>query len=223
MVCFSVWALYRNFMWISNILQLYLVHSTYDRFLCTRATMSCFGWSPLYPASNRLSIFPCCMTHKKLVLGIAGKLLSLQEWFTEFLLRPKCRNDWEKEKRLTTSSLQLLIFLDCWLIRVGLVQLGASRVHTKRSGVLLSAHLACALLKHFASQVRTLSILQLAPFPSAQVGQKTQHLCPTCALCFLHWHHTCCFCGAFYRQLSLVSDLTIFVLPINNTTVSKSI
>jgi hypothetical protein len=47
----------------------------------------------------------------------------------------------------------------------------------KRSGVLLSAHLACALLAHFASQMRTLSILQLAPFPSAQVGCKTQHLC----------------------------------------------
>jgi hypothetical protein len=50
---------------------------------------------------------------------------------------------------------------------------GVNKVRTMRSGVLLSAHLACALLAHFASQVRTLSILRLAPFPSAQVGRKT--------------------------------------------------
>ncbi len=62
---------------------------------------------------------------------------------------------------------------------------GVNKVCNMRSGVHLSVHLACALLAHFASQVRTLSILQLAPFPSAQVGRKTQHLCPTCALCFL--------------------------------------
>jgi hypothetical protein len=98
--------------------------------------------------------------------------------------------------------------------RVGLVQLGTSKVHTKQSGVLLSAHFACTLLAHFASQVRTLSMLRLAPFPSAQVGRKTQHLRPTCTLPFLHWNHTCHFCGAFYCQLLLDSDLTIFVLPI---------
>ncbi len=45
-------------------------------------------------------------------------------------------------------------------------------VHTVRSGVLQSAHLACALLAHFASQVCTLSILRLAPLPSAQEGAK---------------------------------------------------
>jgi hypothetical protein len=39
--------------------------------------------------------------------------------------------------------------------RVGLVRSGVSKVRTKRSGVLLSAHLACALLAHFASQART--------------------------------------------------------------------
>ncbi len=33
----------------------------------------------------------------------------------------------------------------------------------------LSVHLACTQLAHFASQVCTLLILQLAPFPSAQV------------------------------------------------------
>jgi hypothetical protein len=62
---------------------------------------------------------------------------------------------------------------------------GINKVLTMRSGVLLSVHLACALLVHFAGQVRTLSILQLAPFPSAQVGRKTQHLHPTCTLCYL--------------------------------------
>ncbi len=36
-----------------------------------------------------------------------------------------------------------------------LVRFGASVVHTKRSGALLSAHLACALLAHFASEVRS--------------------------------------------------------------------
>ncbi len=36
---------------------------------------------------------------------------------------------------------------------MGLVRSGASEVHTKRSGVLLSVHLACALLAHFTSQV----------------------------------------------------------------------
>jgi hypothetical protein len=61
---------------------------------------------------------------------------------------------------------------------------GDNKVPTMRSGVLLSLHLACALLVHFVSQVRTLSILRLAPFPSAQVGHKTQHLRPTCALHF---------------------------------------
>jgi hypothetical protein len=96
---------------------------------------------------------------------------------------------------------------------VSLVRSGASKVHTKWSGVLLSVHLACALLAHFASQVRTLSMLRLAPFPSAQVRCKTQHLHPTCALCFLHWNHTCRFCGAFYCQLLLDSDLPIFILP----------
>jgi hypothetical protein len=62
---------------------------------------------------------------------------------------------------------------------------GINEVCTMRSGVLLSAHLACALVVHFASQVRSLSILQLAPYPSAQVGRKTQHLRPTCTLRFL--------------------------------------
>ncbi len=42
---------------------------------------------------------------------------------------------------------------------------GINEVRTMRSGVLLSVHLACALLAHFASQVRTLLILRLAPFP----------------------------------------------------------
>ncbi len=49
--------------------------------------------------------------------------------------------------------------------------MGMSKVRTKRSGVLLIAHLACTILAHFASQVRTLSILQLAPFPSVQVSR----------------------------------------------------
>jgi hypothetical protein len=62
---------------------------------------------------------------------------------------------------------------------VGLVWSGTSKVRTKGSGALLSAHLACALLAHFASQGRTSSILQLAPFPSVQVGRNTQHLRPT--------------------------------------------
>jgi hypothetical protein len=43
-----------------------------------------------------------------------------------------------------------------WPNRVGLVRLGVSVVRTKRSGALLSAHLACALLAHFASKVRSL-------------------------------------------------------------------
>ncbi len=55
---------------------------------------------------------------------------------------------------------------------------GVNKVHTMRSEVLLSAHLACTLFVHFASQVHTLLILQLAPFPSVQVGRKTQHLQP---------------------------------------------
>ncbi len=63
---------------------------------------------------------------------------------------------------------------------------GVNKVRTMHSGVLLSEHLACVLLAHFASQVRTLLILQLAPFPSAKVGRKTQHLRPTCTLCFLY-------------------------------------
>ncbi len=62
---------------------------------------------------------------------------------------------------------------------------GINEVRTMQSGVLLSVHLACALLAHFASQVQTLSMLPLAPFPSAQVGRKTQHLRPTCTLDFL--------------------------------------
>jgi hypothetical protein len=84
------------------------------------------------------------------------------------------------------------IFFDLDLNRVGLVQLGESKVRTKRSGVLLSVHLACALLEHFAIQVRTLSILRLALFPSGQgkYGHKTQHLCPT---------HTTVFDGAYYE------------------------
>jgi hypothetical protein len=87
---------------------------------------------------------------------------------------------------------------------LGWVTYGSSR---------LSVHLACALLAHFANQVRTLSILRLAPFPSAQIGRKTQHLHPICTLCFLRWNHTRRFCGAFYHQLLLDSDLTIFILP----------
>ncbi len=39
--------------------------------------------------------------------------------------------------------------------RVGLVRSGASVVRTKWSGALLSAHLACALLAQFASEVRS--------------------------------------------------------------------
>jgi hypothetical protein len=62
---------------------------------------------------------------------------------------------------------------------------GVNEVRTMWSRVLLSAHLACTLLAHFDSQVCTLSILKLAPFPSAQVGRKTQLLHPTCALHFL--------------------------------------
>ncbi len=83
----------------------------------------------------------------------------------------------------------------------------------KQSGVLLSAHLACALLAHFASQVCTLSILWLVLFPSAQVERKIQYLHPTCALCFMHWNHTRLCCRAFYHQLLLASDLPTFVLP----------
>ncbi len=117
---------------------------------------------------------------------------------------------WTDEWANGRTDRQTEKLIQCWLGNL----IGSSR---------LSAHLAWALLAHFTSQVRTLSILQPAPFPSAQVGRKTQCLHPTCALCFLRWNHTRCFCGAFYRQLSLDSDLTIFVLPINNTTVSKSI
>ncbi len=65
------------------------------------------------------------------------------------------------------------------------VIIGVNKARTMQSGVLLSAHLACALFAHFASQVCTVSILWLAPFPSAQVGCKTQHLRPTCAVSFL--------------------------------------
>jgi hypothetical protein len=101
--------------------------------------------------------------------------------------------------------------------RVGLLRLGASKVRTKWSGALLSAHWACTLLAHFASQVRTLSMLLLAPFPSVQVGRKTQHLRPTCALHFLCWNHTCLFGRAFYCQLLLDSDLLIFFLPYCST------
>jgi hypothetical protein len=94
--------------------------------------------------------------------------------------------------------------------RVCLVRLGATVVRTKRSGALLKCALGCALLAHFASKVRSLQAkcalkigvprpsahlkapqtdLRLAPFPSAQVGCKTQHFCPTCALRFLRWNH----------------------------------
>ncbi len=98
--------------------------------------------------------------------------------------------------------------------RVGLVRLGMTEVCTKPSWVLLSAHLACTLLAHIACQVRTsLSILELVPFPNLQVGCKTQHLRPTCALCILHWNYTPLCCRAFYHQLLLASDLPTFVLP----------
>ena len=128
--------------------------------------------------------------------------------------------------------------------RVGLVRSDASVVCTKRSGALLSVHLACTLLAHFASKVQSLQAkcalkigvcrpsahlkahqtnFALAPFPSAQVGRKTQHLHPTCALCFLRWNHARLCCRTFYCQLLLDSDLTIFVLPINNTPASKSV
>jgi hypothetical protein len=62
---------------------------------------------------------------------------------------------------------------------------GVNKVRIMQSGVLLCAHLACALLVHFASQVCFLSILQLTPAPSAQLGRKTQHLHPTGAPRFL--------------------------------------
>ncbi len=55
---------------------------------------------------------------------------------------------------------------------------GIDEVLTMQSGMLVMVHLACALLAHFASQVRTLSILRLGPFPSAQVGHKFPTFAP---------------------------------------------
>jgi hypothetical protein len=55
--------------------------------------------------------------------------------------------------------------------------------------------------------------LQLGPFPSAQVGRKTQHLRPIHTLCFLHWNHSHLCSRAFNRQLLLTSDLPTFILP----------
>jgi hypothetical protein len=49
---------------------------------------------------------------------------------------------------------------------------GINEVRTMRSGVLLSVHLACTLLVHFASQVRTLSICNLCPFFVAAIASK---------------------------------------------------
>jgi hypothetical protein len=80
--------------------------------------------------------------------------------------------------------------------RVCLVWSGTSVLCTKRSGPLLSAHLACTLLAHFVD-------FATCALPKSQVGRKTQHLCPTCALRFLCWNHTCLCCRAFYHQLLL--------------------
>ncbi len=49
------------------------------------------------------------------ILGIAGKLLLLWEQLADYI-EAKRRNKWEKEKRLTTSYLWLLVILDFWFI-----------------------------------------------------------------------------------------------------------
>ncbi len=121
------------------------------------------------------------------------------------------------------------------ITRVGLVRSGASVVRTKRSGALLKCALGCALLAHFAREVwnsqakcalkigvRRPSAHLKTPqtdfatcaLPKCASGAQNRTFAPTCALCFLRWNHTHHFCGAFYRQLSLDSDLTTFVLPI---------
>ncbi len=72
-----------------------------------------------------------------------------------------------------------------------------------------SAHLK----SEFAGQVHTTlkstpdRFCDLRPSQVRKSGRKAQHLRPTCALRFLRWNHTRRFCGAFYRQLSLDSNL----------------
>jgi hypothetical protein len=68
------------------------------------------------------------------------------------------RNSSQNEKMFLQKNLIGLFYydpLDNVCIRVGIVWSGASKVRTKWSEVLSSALLACALLAHFASQVRT--------------------------------------------------------------------
>ncbi len=116
---------------------------------------------------------------------------------------------------------------------MGLVWSGASVVRTKRSGALLSVHLACALLAHFASKIRSLQ---------AKCALKsTPDQFATCALpnCASRAQNPT-FVPYLCTLLSVLESYSPFLwsfllpviaglrphnlcLPINNTTVSKSI
>jgi hypothetical protein len=107
--------------------------------------------------------------------------------------------------------------------RVGLVRLGASVVRTKRSGALLKCTLGCALLAHFASEVRSLQAKCALKIgvrrPSAQL-KAPQTEFATCALpkctsraqnptLFVPYLHT-----LFSVQESYLSLLYSFLLPV---------
>jgi hypothetical protein len=114
--------------------------------------------------------------------------------------------------------------------RVCLVRSGVTVVRTKRSGALLKCALGCTLLAHFASKVWSsqakcaLKIGVRTPSAHLKVPQTYFATCalPKCAsrvqnptfapylrtsFSALESYSTRCFCGAFYRQLLLDSDL----------------
>jgi hypothetical protein len=139
----------------------------------------------------------------------------------------------------------------CWealviasMIRVGLVRLGASVVRTKWSGALLKCALGCALLAHFANNVRSsqakcaLKIGVRRPSAHLKALQTDFATCalPKCASRAQNPTFAPCLRTSFSALESYSLFLWCFLLPviaglgphnlclpINNTTVSKSI
>ncbi len=127
------------------------------------------------------------------------------------------------------------------VIRVCLVRSGASLVRTKRSGALLKCALGCTLLAHFANKVWSLQAkcaLKIgvcrpsAHFKAPQTDFATCAL-PKCASRAQNPTFAPYLCTLFSALESYLLFLWCFlspviaglrpVLPINNTTVSKSI
>jgi hypothetical protein len=125
--------------------------------------------------------------------------------------------------------------------RVCLVRSGASVVRTKQSGALLKCALGCALLAHFASKVRSsqakcaLKIGVRRPSAHLKAPQTDVATCafPKCASrtqnpTFAPYLHTLFSALESYSSFLWCFLLPVIaglrpVLPINNTTVSKSI